>query len=355
MIIKTIKIKHLRNITKADLFFSPEINIVTGDNGAGKTTLLEAIYLLARAKSFRQGHQNAPIQKGNNQLFLFAETENQQRITQKIGLTKKGAETQIRIDGSATHKLSELARSLPISLITPQSHRILEDGPQYRRKLLNWGMFHVEHEYKAIMSDFKRTLLQRNNALKNRSSDLPVWSSTFVEQANAVSIKQESYMEQWKIELLDLCKGISFLEGLDLSYYRGWSKGESLENTINTKIDLDRERGFTSAGPHRADLIFKLYGKNVNQSLSRGQQKVLIAIVLLAQARVLEKESCEKPIFLFDDFDSELDRKSTEILKSLMIREKKQSIITSLLPEKLDNRAWPTNTAMFHVEHGCFS
>ncbi len=355
MIIRKVNIQNLRNISTAELDFSPEINIITGDNGAGKTTLLEALYLLGRAKSFRQGNHRTLIKKDCDNLLLYAAIEDDKRATFNIGFSKRSHETLVKIDGVRATKLSELASSLPICLITPHSHRILEEGPEHRRKLLNWGVFHVEHDYRLKMSDFKRALLQRNTVLKSGSNDLSVWNKTFIEHAYLVSERQARYFEIWKNEILEISKQIEFLDGLDITLDSGWKSDQRLEDSIESRLRADRERGFTTVGPHRADLIFKIGGSHTKQTLSRGQQKILITIVLLAQARIQQSLRGKSPIFLIDDMESELDTSSMRIVTSLISQQSNQFFITSLMPKDIAEERWKKRVEVFHVEHGVFS
>ena len=354
MIINRLTIQHLRNIERADLDFSSTVNIVTGGNGAGKTTLLEAIYLLARAKSFRIGNQATPIQKGKERLLLYAETLDELKIEHRIGLEKKGSQTRLRIDGRSIIRVSELARLLPIALVTPMSHRILEEGPRNRRRLINWGLFHVEHDFKGLMADFSKSLLQRNNALRRGGKELSVWDETFAQCAENVSVRQERYFEELRSHLLSLCGEIYFLKKLELSFNRGWAQGDDLREAIAKRRTQDRENGYTHAGPQRSDLLFKIDGAPIRQILSRGQQKVLIALILISQAKLLEQARGEKPVFLFDDLQSELDQDSVELICGLLNRQQLQTVITSLSTKGILAMPWSNEPRLFHVEHGVF-
>lgn len=355
MKLNSLKIENLRNITRAELDFSTNINIVTGDNGAGKTTLLEAIYLLARAKSFRPGHQRSPIQQGSDHLLLFAHTEDVGSNRHKIGFYRKASTTQVKIDNERVHQLSALARYLPTALITPQSHRLIEEGPEQRRRLLNWGVFHVEQHYKTIMANFMRALLQRNNALRTGARDMRVWESSFLIQATTVSKLQQIYMQRLQREIGSIANKVPFLEQLSIKFYPGWKINYTLEESLNDKRTRDLERGFTSVGPHRADVEFIIDDVSAKHVLSRGQQKILIAVVLIAQARLLEEHSGEKPIFLIDDLESELDPTSIDAVCKLLNEQMSQTFITSLNKQSLRKRPWIQKPEMFHVEHGEFT
>jgi DNA replication and repair protein RecF len=355
VIINTLTIDNLRNITHTELNFSPNTNIITGDNGAGKTTLLEAIYLLGRAKSFRPGHPSSIIQRGKKSLMLFSQLIDTASHQHKIGLERSGSNLRIKIDGVTAKKLSTLAKTLPIVLITPQSHRLIEEGPEHRRRILNWGVFHVEHHYKKTMSKFQKSLLQRNNALRDGAVALDVWNSSFANYATEVAQQQSAYFDSWSHQLKKIIEGIPYFSNLTVTYNRGWPKGEELSEALESRNNIDKEKGYTTLGPHRADIALQLDGKAIKQTLSRGQQKVLITCIFLAQARVFREKIGESPIFLFDDLDSELDTTSINSVLGLIDKIHSQVFITTLNPNRFKHQGWTGSSSLFHVEHGEFT
>ncbi|MCG7958568.1 MAG: AAA family ATPase, partial [Candidatus Thiodiazotropha taylori] len=137
MDLQRLKIQNLRNISDAEIFPSDKLNIITGANGAGKTTFLEAIYLLARTRSFRQSQNRTLIKSGEESLTIFSELNAESGTMYRIGLSKSREGTTVHKDRKKITKLSELARSLPLTIITPNIQRIVEEGPVNRRKLLN--------------------------------------------------------------------------------------------------------------------------------------------------------------------------------------------------------------------------
>ncbi len=213
----------------------------------------------------------------------------------------------------------------------------------------------MEHFYKSAMGNFSKSLVQRNNALRKNTSDLSVWNKALVEYANIVTEQQSRYFDRWKQELLRLSNQIDFLKSLEISYYRGWKYGEDLQELLKQKEPLDKERGYTSVGPQRADIIFRIDGVESKQLLSRGQQKVLIIIAMLSQANLLEKTRGKKPIFLLDDLSSELDSRTLKQISTLLYQSGNQLFITSLNSEQFENCEWSDDVSMFHVEHGVFT
>jgi DNA replication and repair protein RecF len=350
--VSQLKIENLRNISNELFEPAPQLNLITGDNGAGKTSLLEAVYLLARAKSFRTTQHRSPIRKDQNELRLFSEIVDESNLKYRLGLSREGSTTRVRLNGQTVNKLSELASVLPVLLITPNSHRLIEEGPEHRRRLLNWGVFHVEQQYKATIHDFNRALVQRNNALRKGTDDLSVWNRAFVEHAERVHENQTEYFKSWRSVLLDLTNDIDYLKSLDVSFYPGWKKADDITQHLKKQEGSDRERGFTSVGPHRADVQYRVDGDSAKQRLSRGQQKVLISCALIAQSIHQNKITGRKPVMLFDDMDSELDNKSLGYLLEILSIQKNQVLVTTINPQKFGQLSESQDSAMFHVEHG---
>ncbi|MCU7850695.1 MAG: DNA replication/repair protein RecF [Candidatus Thiodiazotropha sp. (ex Monitilora ramsayi)] len=355
MKIKQLTIQQLRNISKAELKFSSGINVIQGGNGAGKTSLLEAIYLLARARSFRSTQTKKLIQAKKNSLTLFALTESQNGKETRIGLKKQGGQNLIKIDGTNVRKLSKLASTLPIALITPQSHRLIEAGPEYRRRLLNWGVFHVEHCYRDLLSKYNRVIAQRNASLKAGNKDTDVWNQQLSNYAKEIKNLQTSYVISWNKAFKQVSNDINFLDSISIGYQQGWEKGLSLSEALKKKRQTDQVRGYTSVGPHRSDIRLTIDGTPIKNHLSRGQQKFLVTLLMLAQSKIKFTKEKEKTVILFDDFQSELDQLTQSTLFNIIQGQACQTFMTIIEREKGLVKKLGSDDEMFHVEHGDFS
>ena len=143
MFIESLNLSHFRNFKEVATSPDRHINLITGSNGSGKTSLLEAIYLLGFGRSFRPGGFRQLINEHADQFTIFCRTENH-----SIGVrrTTSGDQT-LRLDNANATKMSEVARLVPVQLLTPESVDILLEGPSLRRQFLDWGVFHVEHSF----------------------------------------------------------------------------------------------------------------------------------------------------------------------------------------------------------------
>jgi DNA replication and repair protein RecF len=144
---------------------------------------------------------------------------------------------------------------------------------------------------------------------------------------------------------------IERLAGLkvECTYFRGWSGDMSLADSLASGADRDRQRGSTLAGPHRADVLLRIDGRPARECLSRGQQKLVAASLVLALLSVLRQQGQAPPTLLLDDPAAELDSGHLERLVELVCELDCQLVITSLDPKL---RAFGVPDSLFHVEQG---
>ncbi|WP_369161225.1 DNA replication/repair protein RecF [Candidatus Thiodiazotropha sp. LNASS1] len=355
MHIETIKIENLRNIANAELSPHKKINIIVGCNGAGKTTLLESIYLLARARSFRQQKTGRLIREGEEHLNLFTSLQTATNNRHHIGLRKTVSGTLIRKDGENLKKRSDLAKSIPLSIITPNIQRIIEDDPKNRRRLLNWGMFHVEHEYANLVNRYKKALIQRNNALRGSREQIKVWDRQLIQLGNEIDRRMSEYTKSWNETVNTIIDVTGLIKPISLKVKQGWKEEFTLAEALDRNSKIDKERGFTSCGPHRSDLKILQDGKPIKNIFSRGETKIAAAIMLLSQTKILEDRTGESPVLLVDDLHSELDSERYANLLKLIEDMNVQSFVTTLDSDRSKNLISADACQMFHVEHGDIS
>ncbi len=351
MAIKQIRIGNLRIIEDMVLEPDPGLNLIWGKNGSGKTTVLEAIYLLGRGKSFRKAEQDQLTREGQDQLHLFANIDDGPRI-HKLGFAKGQGVTQAKLDGSRVTRMSDLAKTLPLTIITPSSHEILERGPQYRRRFLDWGVFHVEPGFKNAFERYSRCLKQRNAALRSRGKFDNTWDRELVEAGEMITSLRENYFTHLTKKIESLVSQLLAIGELEVAWARGWTEKSDLAECIKDSERGDIQAGYTRYGPHRADLTIKLQGQKIEKVASRGQQKMFVAVMHLAQVEVAKEMSGTESIILIDDLTSELDQTNREILLGHLARLGNQVVITGVEDISKNN---PGFSGVFHVEQGSIS
>jgi len=353
MTLSCFHLHHVRNLFSTRLSFHPLFNLFIGKNAQGKTSLLEAIYLLALGRSFRATKSDMVIAYPHASLACYGEVQGQNRLSLGIEKHRQG-ETLYKINGERCERLSDYAYVLPVQVITPDTFKLLLEGPEGRRRFLDWGVFHVEHSFGADCQRYLRLLKQRNALLKQSANRqlLSSWEKTFVEVGERISQSREHYLRETLTFINEDCQAL--LPGLTLcvEYERGWEQNQPFIDALSASYAQDRRLGYTCRGPHRAEIAIKLGGEPVSQSLSRGQQKLLICALHLAQGRHLAARMGKRCLYLLDDIGSELDKENRQRLLALLAARGHQVFLTGVDEAPWQEVCETFGGRMFHVEHG---
>ncbi len=291
----------------ATLELDPRFTLISGSNASGKTSLLEAIYVLGRGRSFRTRRLEHLIRHGTEQFVVFGEVETRERrVPLGVEGTSKGV--RARIAGAKAPSLAELALMLPVQIIDPEVHRLIEEGPSRRRRFLDWGVFHVDHSFIGHWQRYHHSLRQRNAALKSRQSRTVVsaWDHDLLSYGELVTQARSEYLALLIPQAEAIGRNLLGME-LALSYRPGWARDHSFSEALQLSWNHDQESGVTQVGPHRAELSIRLDGLGVKDRISRGQQKLLAATLLMAQLRLFADDAAVQPSLLLDDPAAELD------------------------------------------------
>jgi DNA replication and repair protein RecF len=279
--VQRLSINQLRNIQSADLLFCPQVNLLIGPNGSGKTTILEALSILAHGRSFRSHLSTPLVSFGSKQVTLFCDCQEGQ-VTTPIGIVKQlGKGTDIRIDSSAAQSSSQLARVLPFLVVDGSSFSLLDGSSKYRRSVLDWLLFHVEHDFLPYAKDYRLALKQRNALLRRgifSGYEVKAWSPRLAELGEQLNTYRSRVFDLVKQALGALCSDFDI--DIEMEYNRGWKSDAMLAYMILECSEADKKAQTTTAGPHRADIQFITQeGQKVSEILSRGQKKKLIVLV----------------------------------------------------------------------------
>ncbi len=308
--LQRLAIQNLRCLREVELDLHPEVNMLVGANATGKTSILEAIHLLSFGRSFRTRHPAELIRRGATVCVCTARIRSAEgRVGHRVGIELRAEGRRVRLDGQPIRSSRELARVLRAQLIDPQSHRLITAGPEYRRGLLDWAVFHVEQGFAGVWVDYRRALRQRNALLRAGGTDaaLEPWERVMARTGErlaglrcALLPDLERLVREEVGQLLPECD-------VRLVFRRGWASGSSLLEALRGARAGDRKVGHSRVGPHRADVIVDTGLGPASRMLSQGQQKLLVLALLMAQFRLVSERVGEGGVLLVDDLAAELD------------------------------------------------
>jgi len=319
MLLASIEAINFRNLS-GRIEWGPNLNIVFGNNGQGKTNWLEAIYLLARTKSFRTQRLQETVKFGE-----------QLSVIRGIVTTGTGLERELQVslhENSKTifvnAKRETLARyltQLQVFSFTATDLEVVRGMPEARRRFLDRGISSLRPAYLKTISDYSKVIKQKNRVLQlanegqfslQQTDDLlGPWNDQVVRLGALIHRARQDYvaglnsvLERKLFEKRDVTtRYVSSLEGKgDLEDY------ESLLRTrIGVRLPAELSAGHALLGPHRDDLEILLDGREMRAYGSSGQQRSALLLLDLAAISLYNSSASDHPVFIIDDVDAELD------------------------------------------------
>ena len=344
MYLRKLKVINFKNIREATLQFSPKINCILGNNGGGKTNLLDAIYYLSMTKSFFNIPENYAVTFGEQSMGLIGDymlQEKSERIHLAIKLPDAAGasqparnEKQLWRNEKRIAKFSSHIGLLPIVMVSPQDAILVNGSGEERRRFLNFILSQTDPLYLSNIQNYNSLLAQRNKLLKlcagtgARSAATRGWD----ELIQTITLQMESPAAYVHAKRQELAESLSQYTA---QYYKELS-GNREAVTMRYQSDLnsstpkeifqrsqqqDLRFGYTTAGPHRDDMLFFIEGFPIKKVGSQGQQKSFLIALKLAQFQIIKQISGKLPILLLDDLFDKLDMTRVEYLLSLVAGE----------------------------------
>ncbi len=266
-------------------------------------------------------------------------------------------EAQIKIGGKAVRTVAELAEQLPLQVITADSFGLLTGAPGARRQYLDWGVFHVEQRFFGQWQRYQRCLKQRNNLLRRGKmigQELAFWTQELAQTGTAINEYRKTYFRILSPRFKEIMTRLApSLEALELRYQQGWDRHLTYSEALQHGLSADLEQGYTHSGPQRADIRVMSGGHLAAETLSRGQQKLVVCGLKLAQGQLMALQGRGTCTYLIDDLPSELDYMHSMLVCELLASMEAQVFITCIDHQDIRS-VWPDTgkLAMFHVEQG---
>jgi len=330
MWLRALNADRLRNLKTVDVKLSTGLTLVTGRNGHGKTSLLEAAYLLGTAHSFRTrkmeelvGWQGGPLRVSGDVLGLT--------VNNRLGLVVDQGVRRLFVDG-AERNLEVFLGRLDLVALPNEAMRILRDGPEGRRRFVDSGIAGLYPSFLRDLGAYRRVLAERNALLRRgeggapggRRDEMEAWEDRLAAAASRIHRQRREYVVGMASRM-GPAERMLFPDGEEVRIrYRPSpaSTGDSdpsrfaalFQDALAEKRGRDRSLGFTAEGPHRDDLEVTLEGADLRKFGSAGQLRAAMIALCAGKLGLLRDERREAPLFLMDDFDSDLDEGRTRSL-----------------------------------------
>jgi len=333
MVLKRLRLTNFRNYTKADVVFSPKLNIIYGLNAQGKTNFLEAIYLLCLGRSFRLAKNQDLIKKAENFFLLEGEFILDNGIDKKVVLNYiRDRRKEISVNLKKIRGHSEIFGHFPVVVMAPDEFKITSGGPAERRRFLDILLSQVSLSYLVNLQKYSRTLEQRNKILQSlrdgknvSSSAMEPWTEKLVDAGSKIIMIRQQFIEEFSSLLTEIYQNFSRTKDkltIHLQSNIGFFSIERIRRNFEEELSKNTEKekilGSTLVGPHRDDVLFEIKGMDLRTFGSRGEHKSVLISIKIAEYHYLRERREEEPLLLLDDCYSELDEfREEQVFNSL--------------------------------------
>jgi DNA replication and repair protein RecF len=317
-----LAVERLRNLKAIEVELPEGLTVIAGGNGEGKTSLLEAVYLLGTGRSFRTRKTDEAVSFDGGPLVVRGQVSGR-RGDSRLCVMLDGTNRRLQVN-EADKGLEQYLGRLNLVDLTARRMNVLRGGPEERRRFLDRGILGRDPSYLRFIGDYRRALQNRNALLRRRQvpedrkhSELDAWDAPMLAAAGSVHLRRRAYAERLGSSLDDACRML-FGPGARLALRYLPSPPESgrvpddrvsevLAERLARCRRRDVEMGHTTEGPHRDDLAIELNGTDLLRFGSAGQNRAAMIALKLGKLSLLQEEWGEPPLFLMDDFDSDLD------------------------------------------------
>ncbi len=312
-----------------------EVNLLVGPNGAGKSNLLEGIGYLSSLKSFRGAPDEALISYDEASAYVRGEVDRGDGTALiEVEIRRSGGRRAF-VNRQRLARTWDLLGSVRLSAFLPDDLDLVKRGPAYRRQFLDDTAVQLWPGAHADQADYDRALRQRNAFLKQGGWDEPtlaVWDERVAQSGARVMARRARVAEVLEDRLVSAHDAVADRPGgLTIEYRSPWGgvldpkvgaqeHAEVLLDALVERHRVDRERRFTTVGPHRDDPVLVLDGHDSRFHASQGEQRTVALALRLAAHRSVHDQVGEPPILLLDDVYSELDPGRAQALTAALPR-----------------------------------
>jgi len=363
--LRALEIQDFRNIARASLAPSPRATVLVGPNGQGKTNLLEAVFLLATLKPLRAGRLAELVRFGAGRGLVSAAVDGPGGARRLSVEVTPGGRTAF-LDGKPVDRPEAYLEGHAAVCFTPDDLLLVKGGPELRRRFVDRAAFNRWPAVLREAREYLQILRERNAALRGAAAEVEEsFRATLARAGARLLCRRHALVAELAPRVADAFAAVSGtgspLARLAYRPAAGMapegdeaSLARRLAEILSARIERDRHRGYTSAGPHMDDLTLALDGQEARAYGSQGQQRALVLALKIAEIENLRAWLGRPPLLLLDDVSSELDPEKNRLLLAYLADLGAQAFLTTTDRRLVEAAAGP-GAVFYRVDSGAFS
>lgn len=377
VLVQNIELEQFRAYSSLSLPVPAQGLRLIGPNGSGKSTIVESLLLVSTTRS-RRGILDADlIRWGSGEDLGVAPYA---RVVASIDRGGVGARIEVFLESNLKRgttrkvlKVADRARRavdvvglLPTVAFSPEDLDLVLGSPQVRRRWIDVVLSQTDRKYLRFLSRYTRILSQRNGLLRQFSNgSLPevgqfeYWDEqlaalgAYIVAARAVAAgriasRADEHFSRLAPGVAPLRLQYESTLGQEPAWWNTTMAAASADDAVQRvggiyerqlkkSFSADVARGVTQIGPHRDDVVYALGERPLSRFGSRGQQRLAVVALKLAEADFIADVSGHRPVFMLDDVLSELDPGHRGTLVESVRQNGSQLIVTATEPSLLED------------------
>lgn len=363
MLLTDIDILNFKNITEANISFSPGVNCLLGMNGMGKSNLLEAIHFLSVARPMSSMPEGALIRHGADMLMVKGNYLMDSGASESVVCSiVKGKGKTLKRNGKDYPRISGHIGKFPVVSVTPADSELVNGSGEVRRRLMDMVISQADPAYLSQLIRYGKALDSRNKMLRAGVRDNLLYESietAMEEAASVIHAARAEWVEKISPDFRKYYSSISGDAEKASIKYKSVLNSSTLHDVLASERGRDLALGFTSQGPHRDDLLTGLDDYSMRRLGSQGQIKSFTVALRLAIFNFLRATGGLTPVLLLDDIFDKLDSSRVGRIMEAVSEPGKfgQIFITDTNREHLDEIVGSirSESMLLEVDHGRFN
>lgn len=323
LLVEEVELRSFRCFEHLKCPFTEAMTLCEGNNGTGKTALLEALAYACYLRSFRTHAPRELVKWGGEGFYVHLKGRNE--VPWELSVAVAGNKRLVRFNGTSITSFRDLFSSYKSITVVGDDLKLVAGFPEERRLFLDQALTIAQQSYGGLLSNLRAVVKQRNALLAHHTVEpnvYDVWTERLMALSAQVRAERQSYVEQLEHKVSELSSlmqpfGLS-VPPLSIEYREAPWTAELYEKELRFHRSL--------CGAHLDDISIMWDIRSARLFASRGQQKLIVILLKIAQAALLAPE---KPLLLVDDFATDFDTRTLSALLHLIAHLGAQTIFTA--------------------------